>query len=201
MHPHPRPRPGTLLALAAAVTFAVGAGAAPAAGATRTIPTLPGPLFGIDALNAHDAWAVGVHPAAAGYDEDVGLAMHWDGERWTEFQTPGFGELEAGLVDVSMSRTDDAFAVGSAGQASFRDRQVVVEHWDGTTWSTSPAPDASFNDILAGVSARTPADAWAVGAYSTGGTGRDHPLIEHWNGHAWRIVSVPDVGPASLNAV
>ena len=120
--------------------------------------------------------------------------QHWDDSSWTELSTPGFGEaIEGSLVDVSADTHDDAWAVGSKGQPSFRDRQVVAEHWDGTSWTASPAPDASFNDVLAGVSALKPNDVWAVGSYSTGGTGRNHMLIEHWDGSAWTIVPHQDI--------
>lgn len=94
---------------------------------------------------------------------------------------------------MSADAPGDVWAVGSQGQPSFRDRQILVEHWDGSSWRLSPAPDASFNDVLAGVSALSPTDAWAVGSYSTGGTGRNHLLIEHWNGTAWSIQSHPDI--------
>jgi hypothetical protein len=43
------------------------------------------------------------------------------------------------------------------------------------------------------VDARSPADVWAVG----GNLG--WPLIEHWNGHGWRIV--PSAGTGRLYAV
>jgi hypothetical protein len=166
----------------------------------RAMP-LPGPLFGIDAVSANDVWAIGERPNAVDPDEDIGLAEHWDGHNWSEFPTSGFGELTAGLVDVSLSQADDGFAVGSKGQRSFRDRQIVVEHWDGSKWMVQAAPDASFNDILTGVAANSPSDAWAVGSYSTGGTGRGHMLIEHWNGRKWRIADRPDLNPAQLNGV
>jgi hypothetical protein len=167
----------------------------------HVVLSLPGPLVGVDAIASDDVWAVGSRPNPADADEDIGLAEHWDGTSWKEFRTPKFGELTAGLVDVSMSGPSDGFAVGSKGQRSFRDRQIVVERWDGSAWTVSPAPDQSFNDVLTGVSARSPNDAWAVGAYSTGGTGRGHILIEHWNGTRWTIMAAPDVGPAELNEV
>src|SRR5207247_2139174 len=38
-------------------------------------------------------------------------------------------------------------------------------------------------------------DVWAVGA-----RGR-RPLVEHWDGRLWRVVSTPDVGPSALYGV
>jgi hypothetical protein len=77
----------------------------------------------------------------------------------------------------------------------------VAEHWDGKTWSLSNAPDASFNDVFSDVSALSPDDVWAVGAFDTGGTCRCDPLVEHWNGSKWKIVTLPDVTPAQLTGV
>jgi hypothetical protein len=170
--------------------------------AHRQVPiVLPGSVVGMDAVTSSDVWAVGARPNPADADEDIGLAEHWNGHAWKEFSTPGFGELTGGLVDVSLSSTDEGFAVGSKGQRSFRDKQIVVEHWDGHSWTHSNAPDKSFNDILSGVSSVSKDDAWAVGAYSTGGTGRGHMLIEHWDGHGWTIVDPPNIASAELNGV
>jgi hypothetical protein len=193
-----------LIAPLALIAAPVGAVAEPhrAPPLERQVPSLPGPLFGVDALSSDNIWAVGSRPNPQDPDEDRGLAEHWDGTKWTEVSTPPFSDpLTGGLVDVSMADASHGFAVGSFGQRSFRDRQIAIERWDGTKWTRVSAPDASFNDILTGVATLSPNDAWAVGAYSTGGTGRGHPLAEHWNGTAWKIVALPDVGPAELNAV
>jgi hypothetical protein len=190
------------VAVAALALMAAPAGAATGGRSDATRPSgtqaLPGPLLGLDAIASNDVWAVGNRPH---FDEDIGLAEHWDGNAWTEFPTPPFAELTGGLVAVSMSGPNDGWAVGNKGIKGFRDQQLVAEHWDGNQWSLSPAPDASFNDIFSDVSALSPTDAWAVGAFSTGGTGRGNPLVEHWNGSTWKIVTLPDVTPAQLTGV
>jgi hypothetical protein len=171
------------------------------AGGGERVARLPGPLSGVDAIAVNDIWAVGTKPDPADPDENIGLAEHWDGATWTDVSTPNFGELTGGLVDVSGSSSSDVWAVGSQGQRSFNDTQIAVEHWNGSAWSRSPAPDASFNDALFGVAAFSPANAWAVGGWDTGGTGLNHTLIEHWNGSAWSIVPTPDDPPGRLDAV
>jgi hypothetical protein len=40
-------------------------------------------------------------------------------------------------------------------------------------------------------------DVWAVGQALTG-TGPDQPLVEHWNGSAWSVVTVPGAGSQNL---
>lgn len=194
-------RTSVIAVSAALATLALFAPVTAAAASARSTSALPGPLFGVDALSANDVWAVGTRPPGGPYDESTGFAEHWDGVQWNLISGPGFGELSAGLSDVSFSGANDGWAVGSVGQASFNDTQIVVEHWNGSAWSVASAPDASFNDELSGVAAISPTDVWAVGAYDTGGTGLNAPLAEHWNGMRWRIVSLPDIGPAQLHAV
>jgi hypothetical protein len=55
----------------------------------------------------------------------------------------------------------------------------------------NPAPHAVDNAFFTGVSADTAQDAWAVGIYMSPDA-LQHPLVEHWNGHRWRGVKVPE---------
>jgi alpha-tubulin suppressor-like RCC1 family protein len=59
-------------------------------------------------------------------------------------------------------------------------------------WQVVPTPDThpgAVSDLsLAGVSAASATDAWAVG---TNGLVGKKPLAEHWNGKSWSVVSVP----------
>lgn len=53
---------------------------------------------------------------------------------------------------------------------------------------TTPSPGWSAD--LAGVTARTANDVWAVGRYSTD-TIMNRPLSMHWDGSSWRVVRTP----------
>jgi hypothetical protein len=55
----------------------------------------------------------------------------------------------------------------------------------------NPAPHTVDNALFTGVSADTATDAWAAGIYMSADA-LQHPLVEHWNGHRWRIVKVPE---------
>src|SRR5262249_50879269 len=99
----------------------------------------------------------------------------------------------------------DVWAVGrsltSTGVA-----QTLIEHWDGRNWSVVTTPNASAqNNLLAGVTAISANDVWAVGDFqTTSGAGTVfQTLTEHWNGTAWSIVASPNgAGPgAGLNGV
>lgn len=66
-----------------------------------------------------------------------------------------------------------------------------------TTWRIVPNPAATqyAQSRLAGVSALSSADAWAVGMNAAGeGNNRAASLIERWDGSNWRIVANPGAG-------
>jgi hypothetical protein len=106
------------------------------------------------------------------------------------------------LSGVSAVSATDAWAVGykcSNAECAPPDLTygTLIEHWNGTTWSTvaTPAPAAS-DQQLKGVSAVSATDAWAVGNSNSG------PLILHWNGSKWAATPSPDANPAYfLNGV
>ena len=73
----------------------------------------------------------------------------------------------------------------------------------GRAWArVTPNPSPTYN-FLAGVSAVSRSDAWAVGSYNDATTGASKTLILHWNGTAWRQVKSPSPGPvfSELEAV
>jgi hypothetical protein len=58
----------------------------------------------------------------------------------------------------------------------------------------SPNPSSTEN-LLFGVSAVSPTDAWAVGDYIDDVTGHRDTLIVHWNGTAWSQIPSPNPSP------
>jgi hypothetical protein len=61
-----------------------------------------------------------------------------------------------------------------------------------TAWRIIPSPNPAQYQFtfLFGVSAAAPADVWAVGGY-VASDGTTRPLLFHWDGTAWRVVSSP----------
>jgi hypothetical protein len=45
--------------------------------------------------------------------------------------------------------------------------------------------------VLSGVDALSGQVAWAAGSFAHTSGGREHPLLEHWNGSAWAAVALP----------
>jgi hypothetical protein len=84
---------------------------------------------------------------------------------------------------------------------------TLIEHWDGTSWKRIPSPSpprkGTSGDLLSGVTALSPNNAWAVGGLGgISGITLD-TLIEHWNGSSWAVVKSPSpvVAGNELNAV
>src|SRR5205807_2050135 len=119
-------------------------------------------LNGTSAVSATDAWAVGVkfHNAAC----FCTVALHWDGTSWSRVPSPSPGSAGSQLNGVSADSKTDAWAVGwrNPGAANYK---TLTLHWNGTSWSlvSSPNPNLTAPDVLAGVSALSSTDVWAVG--------------------------------------
>lgn len=159
-----------------------------------------------DELNAvsgdasNDVWAVG------NYDDPVngyqGLIEHWNGTSWSVVSSPTpagtAGNYLTGVVALSST---DAWAVGYTGIAD-----TLIEHWDGSQWSVVPSPNPSQGaNLLFAVTATSVTDVWAVGTYANAASDEE-PLIEHWDGTSWNVVSAPvpagnPIGPNMLEAV
>jgi hypothetical protein len=178
-------------------------------------------MQGMSALSAGDVWAVGQSqaPGATG----AALAEHWNGSTWSIVPVRHAGNSHNAsnhsedLTSVDAISTGDVWAVGfypatsavSGNSAAIRD-STLIEHWNGSAWSTVAAPDASSSDNLNSVSASSSNDVWAVGGATytlTFGAGQsaeslvfDAPLVEHWDGSAWKLVAAPTLGLDPHNA-
>jgi hypothetical protein len=144
-------------------------------------------LFAITAVpGTKELWAVGyVQPTSSRLDT---LIEHYDGGLWTVVSSPNPGSGDV-LYGVSATSATDAWAVGRKLGDGFGASTTLIEHWDGTAWTTVRSPNAGAGaNELSSVSAVTPTTAWAVGRF--GAT----TLAERWNGRHWRIVPSPDPG-------
>jgi hypothetical protein len=96
----------------------------------------------------------------------------------------------------------DVWAVGSSiGQLGFS--QALAEHWDGQRWSVVGGTPFGTTSRLFDVDVLASNDIWAVGWYASQATNNwAQPLVEHWDGTAWRVVESPALGTSSeLHAV
>jgi hypothetical protein len=150
-------------------------------------------LFGVAARSANDVWAVGI-----GGTEGV-LVIHWDGATWSEVPTPSPGPYGGVLSDVAAVAENDLWAVGYAFGFFEGDTTVVIEHWDGASWSIVPSPSPSGKDALWAVSGNSSSDIWAVGHRYLGGG--FPPLVEHWDGATWTLGPTPSSLAAATDVI
>ena len=152
-------------------------------------PAAGGDLYGVTAISANDAWAVGNTAS------DKPLIEHWDGSSWTRVTSPVFTD-DSYLYGVMATSPSSVWAVGeTSGQA-------LIEHWNGSTWTTVKAPQDSLGSSLSDITMTSPDNGWAVGTTNPLGDGGVN-LIEHWDGTSWKLVRTPNptVGPNFLGGV
>lgn len=150
-------------------------------------------LGAVTAISADDVWAVGTYHVS---ERDTRtLVLHWNGTRWSRVRSPSpAGRGDNVLSGVSAVSADDIWAVGYHS-SPFVESATLTVHWDGRQWSTVPSPNPShrFDNVLAGVSARTATDVWAVGSFSSSAT-TSSTLVVRWNGKRWSRPTSPSPG-------
>jgi hypothetical protein len=125
------------------------------------------------------------------FGQSAFVADRWNGRHWIA------GTSADVISQVSCSR--GAFCLGFGGPTG-------TELWNGVTWRRGPAmprPRGSTTSGAADVSCTGPDYCMAVGSYTTDPHGEVNvPLVETWDGAAWKIKPVPVPGPdAALDAV
>jgi len=94
---------------------------------------------------------------------------------------------------VAAIAPNDVWAVGDYfNNEANNAKQVLIEHWDGTTWSpvSSPNPSPAENSLRA-IVALSANDVWAVGYYQS--SVGNQMLMLHWDGSAWTWVAGPNL--------
>lgn len=147
-------------------------------------------LTGVAAVSGSSAWTVGYYVTGSSFRP---LIEHWNGSKWS-IQTSASPGSSHTLTSVAASSATDVWAVGGG---------LFIEHWNGSAWrrSKAPSPAGATSAGLAGVVARSPSNAWAVGSYykQVGAGQAEQTLILHWNGRAWKIQKTPNPGGSTAN--
>ena len=170
----------------------------------RIIPS-PSPTIGGNTLNAvaafsaTEAWAVGFQNENQ-LNGARTLAEHWDGAHWTVAPSPNPGSTPAcqgantGNVVNAVAELNRAnvWAVGFSFDC-FSLLKPMILHFDGTSWRSvrSPALGTNDNAALNGITAITSDNIYAVG-YQPAENGAVLPLAEHFDGHSWNVVTLPN---------
>jgi hypothetical protein len=149
------------------------------------------------AVSANDIWAVGTQPGTAGASP-VGLAMHYDGTSWTQSALPAPNVPAGGLWElsgISAASGGNVWAVGYVSSADGLSQHAIVEHFNGTSWSLTQAPDLGANypiNTFNNVAAVSPTNVWAIGQSSPGNQ-TFATLVEHFNGTSWTVQPAPSM--------
>jgi hypothetical protein len=118
------------------------------------------PLEDISAASPSDIWAVGARITDNGFTISWDtLAEHWDGSQWARTVALPVGQT---LLGVDAVASNDVWAVGRD------DYGPLIVHYDGSSWSRVPTPEANRAGQLAGVDSAAPDDLWAAGNYQLG---------------------------------
>jgi len=174
-------------------------------------------LSTVTCLAADDCWAVGnagpeqqnpnflpIYPGGAIGDQ--GLIEHWDGTSWTITPSAVYPSPAGGYLNgVACVDAGDCWASGSTTGSGGAAAGVLMQHWDGSTWTdvSASVPDSSTPAILSSISCLSSVQCWAVG--SSGGFGggggsgfQPQAVVENWNGSSWSIDPSPNVSALSL---
>lgn len=116
---------------------------------------------------------------------------------WSIVPSPNASTGNNQLLSVAIGSHKDAWAVGNSTDASTSVLHTLTEHWNGSSWSVVPSPDAgsSLNILLKVAYIPGTKTLWAVGVSMNSG-GPQQTLIEHFDGTSWSIVPSPNFGTA-----
>jgi hypothetical protein len=153
-------------------------------------------LNGIAASSPSRAWAVGIGNSGRP------LILAWNGSAWSKVTAPLPAGASGGvLIGIRAFSGSDVTAVGnwfsSTGQGP------LVEHWNGSAWKATAAPNPSgCTGTLSSVAA-VPGTGkrFAVGFCQDNVTFANTALIERFAGGSWSIVNAPAPAGSVLQSV
>jgi hypothetical protein len=149
-------------------------------------------LYGADASEASNVWAVGVvYPPSGGTLH--GLVLRYDGMAWRSVPRTGLPGDET-LRGVDAVSATDVWVVGDQRAGIGRSDAMAV-HWNGTTWTRESTPNGNPGGVnsLSGVAAAG-GTVWAVGTYADPSSSINRrKLILQRAGGSWRVSAAPTV--------
>ena len=180
-------------------------------------------LTSVTVVAPQDAWAVGysVSQQQVSVAPESTLIEHWDGQSWQIVTSPNGQTGSATVPDngvlnaVAGVSQNDVWAVGSykVRVEGVLDEHYnpLIEHWDGSAWQVVPAPmspasigpnSPSGNGKLNAITVVSTNDVWAAGEAMMSDDNTQLPLLEHWDGTQWSVVSsLPYTGSAVLHGL
>jgi hypothetical protein len=170
-------------------------------------------LYSVRCLSAKDCTAVGDYGTTSASGVLRNQALHWNGKKWSQVNTPNPGGTKSGGVNEAFAlgcgAADNCWGAGTYGSSNPPGKNLnEILHWNGKKWTkvTTPNPDGTGtgkgNELFAATCVSS-ANCWAVGNYGSttvgDGVGRNEAL--HWNGRKWRKVATPNPGGTAAGEV
>ena len=155
-------------------------------------------LNAVAAVASDDVWAVGFSFSCTSLLKP--MALHWNGAKWKAVSTPGLNTNDNAVLNGILAFTsDNVYAVGYQ-PAKNGAVETLIEHWDGSSWTVVPSPNANnTGNVLFSISATSPNDIWAVGDQVAPGI-EVRTLALHFDGTTWSVVPTPNpVGGSNLD--
>ena len=188
--PHARRRRRAGRALGAVLVFAVVAGATVAVLLISTRGTATRPQTAGGPTSATPTPSASAIPSASGSSDTAYVGMtilDFNGGSWRAVTpatlSPAVSLAGPELAGVTCPSVDDCWGVGYFAGAE----GGLIEHYDGSVWSTVTVPTLSARGGLDGVSCPEADQCWAVGTiYEPNGT--TESLIEAYDGSEWTVV-------------
>lgn len=162
-------------------------------------------LFGVSAISDRDVWSAGAFSSSSGNNINHTLVEHWNGKAWSIVPSPDSGTQGSQLLGIAALSDSNVWAVGnfSTSNTSLGNR-TLIEHFNGASWSVIPSPNPSQEgDNLTAVTAIASNNVWAVGYFENNLESDILPLVEHFNGSVWSVVTagVPTTGAIFVNGI
>ena len=139
------------------------------------------------------------------FGSNVIHAMRWSGTAWAE-QTITLPTGEYGVLNgISCAGATACTAVGSYETAGLPTQHLLVEVWNGLTWTAQTAALSSqyTSPFFNGVTCTASTHCVAVGA-AVNSSSQQVPLVDTWNGTTWvgKVLPLPTgASSARLNAI
>ncbi len=159
-------------------------------------------FWSVVALSQNDAWVVGYNRTPR-QEGRIILIQRWNGAQWSDVPNPNPTDPAHFLVAMAAVSANDVWAVGNV----FTEPNInlpLTERWDGSAWKivANPALPGVTDSLLSAVT-RIPNSnqLWAVGFALTGPRpAYEQPLIERWDGAAWKVVASPTLPSGAFGA-
>jgi len=160
-------------------------------------------LFAVACPRATNCFAAGWNNIG-GLGEPTTLVEQWkNGKTWSIVTNPrpaGFCALNGVSCTSPASCTTVGWSATVQGPDEFGPPTTLVQHWNGTTWSTITSPNpGTTNSQLGAVSCTSTTNCVAVGQDTNAGD-RDSAFqtsVERWNGTTWSTIASPNSASAT----